>query len=88
MQEILEMCGNRSILFDNKTKDEAKKLKQLKQLLGLVDKVVEKNGGRPYTDDLFVELKVSALAVLAWFFGDDTTDVYISSSTERRAQAA
>lgn len=52
------MCGNRSILFDNKTKDGAKKNRQLKELLGLVDMVAETNGGRPYTDDLFVELKV------------------------------
>ncbi|XP_012828840.1 PREDICTED: putative protein PHLOEM PROTEIN 2-LIKE A3 [Erythranthe guttata] len=47
--ETLRMCGNRRILFDNKTKDEAKKSDQLKQLLVLVDAVVEKNGGKGYT---------------------------------------
>ncbi|KAL7090528.1 hypothetical protein ACP275_12G046500 [Erythranthe tilingii] len=49
LKETLRMCGNRRILFDNKTKDEAKKSDQLKQLLVLVDAVVEKNGGKRYT---------------------------------------
>lgn len=52
------MCGNRQVLFDNKTKDPLKKAEQLKQLLFLVNVVVENNGGKPYTDDLFKELKV------------------------------
>lgn len=52
------MCGNRKVLFDNKTKDPLKKADQLKQLLFLVNVVVENNGGKPYTDDLFKELKV------------------------------
>lgn len=56
------MCGNRCVLFDNKTKEKAKKTKQLRQLLSLVDMVVERNGGKPYTDELFVELRVSAFA--------------------------
>lgn len=52
------MCGNRRVLFDNKSKDHLKKADQLKQLLSLVNVVVENNGGKPYTDDLFKELKV------------------------------
>ncbi|XP_042061738.1 immune-associated nucleotide-binding protein 9-like [Salvia splendens] len=60
LREILKMCGNRCVLFDNKTKEAAKKRDQLKQLLSLVDKVVERNGGRPYTDDVFLELKKGA----------------------------
>lgn len=53
------MCGNRYVLFDNKTKDELKKAEQLKELLSLVNAVVDNNGGKPYTDELFFELKVS-----------------------------
>ncbi|KAL1564833.1 hypothetical protein AAHA92_07126 [Salvia divinorum] len=72
LREILKMCGNRCVLFDNKTKEAAKKIDQLQQLLSLVDKVIERNGGKPYIDDVFLELKVSALA--AWlvdaFFHD------------------
>ncbi|KAL7132017.1 hypothetical protein ABFS83_12G044200 [Erythranthe nasuta] len=49
LKETLRMCENRRILFDNNTKDEAKKSEQLKQLLVLVDAVVEKNGGKRYT---------------------------------------
>ncbi|KAK4483895.1 hypothetical protein RD792_011104 [Penstemon davidsonii] len=59
LKEILNMCGNRRVLFDNKTKDEVKKYKQLNQLLSLVNEVVDKNGGIPYTDELFVESKVN-----------------------------
>lgn len=61
LQNILEMCKNRRVLFDNKTKDVTKKAEQLQQLLGLVDAVIEENGGRPYTDELFKELQKGAL---------------------------
>ena len=47
------------MLFDNKTKNTAKKAEQLKQLLSLVDDVDKKNGGKPYTNELFVEFQVS-----------------------------
>ncbi|KAL6522248.1 Immune-associated nucleotide-binding protein 9 [Orobanche minor] len=60
LKETLRMCGNRCVLFNNKTKEEAKKFEQLKQLLSLVKAVVDKNGGKPYTDDLFLELKKGA----------------------------
>lgn len=49
------MCGNRCVLFDNLTKDEAKKSEQLNRLLRLVDTVGENNGGIPYTNELFVD---------------------------------
>ncbi|KAK4483896.1 hypothetical protein RD792_011105 [Penstemon davidsonii] len=61
LKEIVKMCGNRRVLFDNKTKDEVKKSKQLKQLISLVNEVVDKNDGRPFTNELFVELKKGAL---------------------------
>lgn len=61
LQEILNLCENRRVLFDNKTKDEAKREEQLQQLLSFVNMVIEKNCGQPYTDELFVELKVRHL---------------------------
>ncbi|CAA0818444.1 P-loop containing nucleoside triphosphate hydrolases superfamily protein [Striga hermonthica] len=61
LKEILRMCGNRCVLFDNKTKEADKKSKQLKQLISLVNSVVDKNGGKPYTDELFIELKKGAM---------------------------
>ncbi|XP_027093058.1 immune-associated nucleotide-binding protein 9-like [Coffea arabica] len=57
---MLELCGNRRALFDNKTKDTAKKAEQLKQLLSLVDDIVMKHGGKPYTNELFDEFKKAA----------------------------
>ncbi|PHT54013.1 hypothetical protein CQW23_08475 [Capsicum baccatum] len=61
LKNTLTLCGNRRVLFDNKTKDPLKKADQLKRLLLLVNVVVENNGGKPYTDDLFKELKKGAV---------------------------
>nr|KJB81186.1 hypothetical protein B456_013G135100 [Gossypium raimondii]KJB81187.1 hypothetical protein B456_013G135100 [Gossypium raimondii] len=58
LKDILGLCGNRLVLFDNKTKDETKRVKQVQDLLTLVNMVIEQNGGQPYTDELFAELKV------------------------------
>ncbi|XP_052203063.1 immune-associated nucleotide-binding protein 9-like [Diospyros lotus] len=52
LKEILGQCGNRKVLFDNKTKDEAKKSRQLEQLLKLLDGVIELNRGQPYKGKL------------------------------------
>ncbi|KAL7137484.1 hypothetical protein ABFS83_10G095500 [Erythranthe nasuta] len=60
LKETLRMCGNRCVLFDNKTKDEVQKSEQLKQLLALVNAGVDKNGGKPYISKQFVELKTGA----------------------------
>lgn len=56
---MLEKCGNRRVVFDNRTKDARKKERQLQELLMLVDEVVVRNEGKPYTDELFDEFKVS-----------------------------
>ncbi|XP_010538854.1 PREDICTED: immune-associated nucleotide-binding protein 8-like isoform X2 [Tarenaya hassleriana] len=55
LKEVLAHCDGRIILFDNKTKDEGKKAKQVQNLLKLVDSVGRRNGGKPYTDELFRE---------------------------------
>ncbi|ESR54807.1 hypothetical protein CICLE_v10020869mg [Citrus x clementina] len=52
LKEILQLCDNRRVLFDNKTKDEAKRTEQVGQLLSLVNSVIVQNGGQPYTDEL------------------------------------
>ncbi|XP_058756936.1 immune-associated nucleotide-binding protein 9-like isoform X2 [Vicia villosa] len=61
LKEILSLCGNRCVLFDNKTKDEKKRFSQVQQLLEFVNSVVSNNGGRPYTDELFTVLKKGAM---------------------------
>ncbi|KAH9781290.1 Immune-associated nucleotide-binding protein 9 [Citrus sinensis] len=57
LKEILQLCDNRWVLFDNKTKYEAKRTEQVQQLLSLVNAVNVKNGGQPYTNECFAELK-------------------------------
>ncbi|KAL8053520.1 hypothetical protein ABFX02_05G077200 [Erythranthe guttata] len=59
LKESLRKCGNRRVVFDNKTRDESKKSEQLKQFLYLVDAVVYKNGGKPYTK---TDLEISRLS--------------------------
>ncbi|KAM5574966.1 hypothetical protein ABKV19_014086 [Rosa sericea] len=49
LKEILGLCGNRCVLFDNKTTDESKRVEQVQQLLSLVNSVIAQNGGRPYS---------------------------------------
>ncbi|KAH0749300.1 hypothetical protein KY290_028532 [Solanum tuberosum] len=57
LKEVLKMCGNRQVFFDNKTEDPAKKAEQLRELLFHVNMVVQTTGGKPYTSELFEEVK-------------------------------
>ncbi|XP_071722415.1 LOW QUALITY PROTEIN: immune-associated nucleotide-binding protein 9-like [Rutidosis leptorrhynchoides] len=61
LKETLALCGNRRVVFDNKSKDKAKKAEQVQQLLSLVNMVISENGGMPYRDELFTELKKGAM---------------------------
>lgn len=61
LKQILSLCANRCILFDNKTKDKTKRSGQVQQLLSFVNMIVSQNGGQPYTDELFAELKKGAM---------------------------
>ncbi|XP_019176796.1 PREDICTED: immune-associated nucleotide-binding protein 9-like [Ipomoea nil] len=61
LKEILKKCGNRKVLFDNKTRDESKKSKQMRELLSLVNMVLERNCGVPYTDEIFSDLRDGAV---------------------------
>lgn len=62
------MCGNRIVLFDNVTEDEAKIFRQREELVFLVEAVVEQNGGKPYMNNLFDELKASEFELQAFGF--------------------
>ncbi|GAB2219651.1 hypothetical protein Droror1_Dr00007288 [Drosera rotundifolia] len=61
LQKILAACNNRRVLFDNRTKDERKKAAQRKELLSLIDMVMEENGRRPFTNEFFAQLKEEAM---------------------------
>ncbi|BAT92909.1 hypothetical protein LR48_Vigan05g058400 [Vigna angularis] len=60
LEDILTLCGNRKVLFNNRTKDENKRLEQVQQLLNLVDAVMSHNAGQPFTNELFKRLKEKA----------------------------
>lgn len=61
LKDILDLCQNRRVLFDNKNRDESKRAKQVEELLSLVNMVIQQNGGQPYTDEWFTELKKGAM---------------------------
>ena len=58
-QEFLKKCNDRKVLFDNKTKDKAKRIRQTNDLLRVIDDMLLKNGGRPYANELFKEAQVA-----------------------------
>ncbi|KAK9080221.1 hypothetical protein SSX86_001897 [Deinandra increscens subsp. villosa] len=57
LKETLRLCGNRCVVFDNRTKDQRKKTQQVQALLSLVNAVLTENKGKPYTDEVFSELE-------------------------------
>lgn len=59
------MCGNRRVLFDNKTVDKWMKSEQLTELLYLVNEVVDKNSGKPYTNELSLKFQVCFFSVVS-----------------------
>ncbi|CAN0860594.1 Immune-associated nucleotide-binding protein 9 [Linum grandiflorum] len=66
LKEILALCDNRIVLFDNHTNDEVKRVEQVKQLMTLVDRITVKNGGEPYIDDdddddIIIEMQKEAM---------------------------
>ncbi|XP_015886204.3 immune-associated nucleotide-binding protein 9 [Ziziphus jujuba] len=61
LKEILALCENRCVLFDNKTKDKSKRVEQVQQLFSLVDTVIAQNGGLPFSNELFADLKEGAV---------------------------
>ncbi|KAH9725238.1 Immune-associated nucleotide-binding protein 9 [Citrus sinensis] len=57
LKEILQLCDNRWVLFDNKTKDAPKRTEQVGKLFSLVNFVIVQNYGQPYTNEIFAKLK-------------------------------
>ncbi|CAN0928059.1 Immune-associated nucleotide-binding protein 9 [Linum grandiflorum] len=54
LKEVLSLCDNRMVLFNNNIKyDELKSVEQVTQLMKLVNSLVAKNGGKPFTNDIF-----------------------------------
>lgn len=66
IQELLHQCEDRWVVFNNRTRDQGNEDEQVEDLLLLVNHVVAKNGGKPYMDKLYVELKVIILIQLCY----------------------
>ncbi|CAH2035280.1 unnamed protein product [Thlaspi arvense] len=60
LKTVLRLCGGRRVLFDNRTKDECKKVKQVKDLLAHVTAIERSNGGNPFTDEMHRKIKKEA----------------------------
>ncbi|CAI9101599.1 OLC1v1038964C1 [Oldenlandia corymbosa var. corymbosa] len=59
LKELLRKCGERWVVFNNRTKDKGEKARQIQQLLALIDEEIGlRNGGKPYTNELFLEYKI------------------------------
>ncbi|PKU82178.1 Protein AIG1 [Dendrobium catenatum] len=56
-ENIIQLCKNRVIVFDNTTKDMIKREEQVNELLSLVESVIVDNGGKPYLNKIFAKHK-------------------------------
>ncbi|KAI3964266.1 hypothetical protein MKW92_037179 [Papaver armeniacum] len=61
LKDLMKICNNRVVIFDNKTKEEKKRRDQIQQLTRSVKMVLDANGGKPFTNEFFEELKREAL---------------------------
>jgi len=57
LQNIVELCQNRVVVFDNVTEDRMRQAQQLDKLLDVVDSVCANNGGKPFSDQMFTRIK-------------------------------
>ena len=81
MQNILQSCEQRVVLFDNRTDDRTTKAKQVDQLLSLVNMVVDVNGGQPYSDEIFKQAKVKYILIYPKKMTVDDKLCYSQSNT-------
>ncbi|XP_019624422.1 PREDICTED: immune-associated nucleotide-binding protein 10-like [Branchiostoma belcheri] len=84
---ILEQCGNRSVFFDNTTRDETLKRQQLVKLIDMIDERVKENGG-PYTDKLFQDGKRYMEEILEGIKRQKPTWSLIEQQLEAKRRAA
>ncbi|KAI3938782.1 hypothetical protein MKW98_011934 [Papaver atlanticum] len=57
VKELTCLCKNQLVLFHNVTADRSKRAKQVQRLISLVHLVTKENGGLPYTNEIFNEIK-------------------------------
>ncbi|XP_057817545.2 immune-associated nucleotide-binding protein 8 [Cryptomeria japonica] len=60
LKKLVSRCEKRVVIFDNKTKSEAKKESQISKLLQIVEANLAENGDSPYTNEVFEKAKSMA----------------------------
>ncbi|KAH9330405.1 hypothetical protein KI387_002513, partial [Taxus chinensis] len=60
LTDLLRQCNWRMVVFDNKNTSETKKEKQITDLLKQVDKIIEENERKPYSNELFEQAQEMA----------------------------
>ncbi|KAM8775537.1 GTPase IMAP family member 7-like isoform 2-T2 [Rhynchonycteris naso] len=53
LRNIIQECGNRYCAFNNRSKDEAEKEGQVQELVELIEKMVQENGGTHFSDAIY-----------------------------------
>ncbi|KAL9858538.1 Immune-associated nucleotide-binding protein 4 [Arabidopsis thaliana] len=61
LKTVLRLCGGRRILFDNRTTDEGKKVKQVQELLAHVAAIEKSTSGIPFTDEMHRKIQAETL---------------------------
>ncbi|XP_063436107.1 reticulocyte-binding protein homolog 2a-like [Mytilus trossulus] len=59
LKEFLNRCQGRYIAIDNKASSEKKKTAKVKTLIQVVDSIVNTNGGKCYTNDMYKEAEAA-----------------------------
>ncbi|RLM73367.1 hypothetical protein C2845_PM15G09210 [Panicum miliaceum] len=57
LMDTIRACGDRVLLFDNKSYDELKLHKQLAELFDAVDSVIAHNRGKPFTNQMLAQIQ-------------------------------
>ncbi|TVT98244.1 hypothetical protein EJB05_56463, partial [Eragrostis curvula] len=57
LQDVVKLCGDRIVLFDNRTGNAQHQQDQRKKLLDAVDSVISKHGGLPFSNLMFNQIK-------------------------------
>ncbi|MCL7035577.1 hypothetical protein MKW94_027945, partial [Papaver nudicaule] len=56
-QEVIQLCKNRAVLFDNRSKEETQRRNQVQQLMLCIGEIGAENG-EPYKSEVFEMIKV------------------------------
>lgn len=64
-QDLLNLCKNRVVLFDNKTSNKKHRLVQLRKLIDAVDFVISSNHGKPFSNHAHIQKEQSSKEISA-----------------------